>query len=58
MCTGGHKLWHAWVDQEVAVDQGLVTSRKPDHIPAFIARCLRSSRKRSTAGRRNRTSEE
>jgi protease I len=25
----------AWVDQEVVVDNGLVTSRKPDDIPAF-----------------------
>jgi len=24
-----------WVDQEVVVDQGLITSRKPDDIPAF-----------------------
>lgn len=24
-----------WVDQEVSVDQGLVTSRKPDDLPAF-----------------------
>ena len=24
-----------WVDQEVVVDQGLVTSRRPDDIPAF-----------------------
>jgi protease I len=24
-----------WVDQEVVVDQGLVTSRNPDDIPAF-----------------------
>jgi protease I len=24
-----------WVDQEVVVDQGLVSSRKPDDIPAF-----------------------
>jgi protease I len=24
-----------WVDQEVVVDQGLVTSRKPEDIPAF-----------------------
>jgi protease I len=24
-----------WVDQEVVVDQGLVTSRGPDDIPAF-----------------------
>jgi protease I len=26
-----------WVDQEVVVDQGLATSRKPDDIPAFNA---------------------
>ena len=25
----------AWMDQQVVVDQGLVTSRKPDDIPAF-----------------------
>ena len=24
-----------WVDQEVVTDRGLVTSRKPDDIPAF-----------------------
>ena len=24
-----------WVDEEVHVDQGLVTSRKPDDLPAF-----------------------
>lgn len=24
-----------WVDKEVVVDEGLVTSRKPDDIPAF-----------------------
>ena len=24
-----------WVDEEVVVDQNLVTSRKPDDIPAF-----------------------
>jgi protease I len=24
-----------WLDQEVVVDNGLVTSRKPDDIPAF-----------------------
>lgn len=28
--AGGH-----WVDREVVVDQGLVTSRRPDDIPAF-----------------------
>jgi protease I len=29
-----------WVDEEVVVDQGLVTSRKPDDIPAFNARMI------------------
>jgi protease I len=29
-----------WVDQEVAVDDGLVTSRKPDDIPAFSAKMI------------------
>lgn len=26
-----------WVDQEVVVDQGLITSRNPDDLPAFCA---------------------
>ena len=29
-----------WVDQEVVVDQGLVTSRKPDDLPAFNAKIV------------------
>ncbi|MEI2700986.1 MAG: type 1 glutamine amidotransferase domain-containing protein [Baekduia sp.] len=29
-----------WVDEEVVVDQGLVTSRKPDDIPAFSAKAI------------------
>jgi protease I len=29
-----------WVDQEVAVDNGLVSSRKPDDIPAFNRKML------------------
>jgi protease I len=29
-----------WVDEEVVVDQRLVTSRKPDDIPAFNARMI------------------
>ena len=29
-----------WVDREVVVDRGLVTSRKPDDLPAFIAKAI------------------
>jgi protease I len=29
-----------WVDEEVHTDQGLVTSRKPDDIPAFSAKVI------------------
>ncbi len=30
----------SWVDEEVHVDQGLVTSRKPDDLPAFNAKIV------------------
>jgi len=29
-----------WVDEEVHVDRGLVTSRKPDDLPAFNAKAV------------------
>jgi protease I len=29
-----------WADEQVVVDQGLVTSRKPDDLPAFCAKMI------------------
>jgi protease I len=33
-----------WVDREVVVDAGLVTSRKPDDLPAFCAKMIEEFR--------------
>lgn len=33
--AGGH-----WIDKGVDADRGLVTSRKPDDLPAFIAKAI------------------
>ncbi|MFS4418214.1 type 1 glutamine amidotransferase domain-containing protein [Maribacter sp. 2307ULW6-5] len=33
-----------WVDQEVVVDQGLVTSRNPDDLPAFCSKVIEETR--------------
>ncbi|TDH64397.1 type 1 glutamine amidotransferase [Dankookia rubra] len=40
-----------WVDQEVVTDQGLVTSRKPDDIPAFSKKMIEEFREGRHAGR-------
>src|SRR5205085_3741004 len=45
-----------WVDEQVVVDQGLVTSRKPDDIPAFNDKMIEEfaegvhARQRASAG--------
>jgi len=33
-----------WTDAEVVVDQGLVTSRNPDDLPAFIEKIIEETR--------------
>ena len=44
-----------WVDQEVVVDQGLVTSRKPDDIPAFNNKMIEEFCEGRHAGQREQT---
>jgi protease I len=44
-----------WVDQEVVVDQGLVTSRKPDDIPAFNRKMIEEFAEGVHAGQRQKT---
>lgn len=41
----------AWVDQEVVTDQGLVTSRSPDDIPAFNRKMIEEFAEGRHAGR-------
>ena len=41
-----------WVDREVVVDQGLVTSRKPDDIPAFNRKMIEEIGEGIHAGQR------
>jgi protease I len=41
-----------WVDKEVVVDQGLVTSRKPDDIPAFNKKMIEEFGEGKHAGQR------
>jgi protease I len=45
-----------WVDEEVHVDQGLVTSRKPDDLPAFCAKAIEEFAEGRHTGRRPQTS--
>jgi protease I len=41
-----------WVDREVVVDEGLVTSRKPDDLPAFCAKAVEEFAEGKHAGQR------
>ncbi|MBX3011670.1 MAG: type 1 glutamine amidotransferase [Caldilineaceae bacterium] len=43
-----------WVDQEVVVDQGLVTSRQPDDLPAFNRKMVEEFAEGVHAGERER----
>ncbi|MFN8218046.1 MAG: type 1 glutamine amidotransferase domain-containing protein [Solirubrobacterales bacterium] len=44
-----------WVDEEVHVDQGLVSSRKPDDLPAFTAKAIEEFAEGVHAGQREKT---
>jgi protease I len=46
-----------WVDQEVVVDEGLVTSRKPDDIPAFVEKMVEEFGEGRHARRREKAQE-
>ena len=44
-----------WVDEEVVVDQGLVTSRKPDDLPAFCKKLVEEFAEGVHSGQREKT---
>jgi len=44
-----------WVDEKVVVDQGLVTSRKPDDIPAFNTKMIEEFAEGAHAGQKRKT---
>jgi protease I len=50
--AGGH-----WVDEEVHIDGGLVTSRRPDDLPAFCAKTLEVFAEHELTPQRSRRSQ-
>jgi protease I len=44
-----------WIDEEVHVDQGLVSSRKPDDLPAFCAKLVEEVAEGAHEGQRPRS---
>jgi protease I len=44
-----------WVDQDVVVDSGLVTSRKPDDLPAFSKKMIEEFREGKHAAQHDKT---
>ena len=47
-----------WVDKEIVVDNGLVTSRKPDDIPAFNKKMIEEIAEGATSARTGRSTVE
>ena len=53
--TDVHNAGGNWVDEEVVVDQGLVTSRKPDDLPVFCDKMIEEFAEGVHAGQRKKT---